>query len=115
MQDLRAAYRSQPLPKRPQFTNFVRMQLYNNDGGRAVLYSNVGWIRSDVDDQPRVKEECKRDEHGDHGGDPIRRVPKSRHHSSDYDQSGVDSGSGQPGRNFRRGLWIHGVRTELAT
>lgn len=40
MQDLRAAYRGQPLPKRPQFPDFLRMQLYSNDGAEQFF----GWM-----------------------------------------------------------------------
>lgn len=34
MQDLRAAYRGQKLKERPQFSDFVRMQLHSNQGAR---------------------------------------------------------------------------------
>ncbi|KAJ9487562.1 hypothetical protein VN97_g5752 [Penicillium thymicola] len=35
MQDLRAAYRGDDLPKRPQFADFVRMQLHTNEGAQG--------------------------------------------------------------------------------
>ncbi|KAF9890570.1 hypothetical protein FE257_005701 [Aspergillus nanangensis] len=40
LQDLRMAYRGETLPKRPNFSDFVRMQLHTNSGAEA-FYSNL--------------------------------------------------------------------------
>ncbi|KAJ5894899.1 hypothetical protein N7495_006590 [Penicillium taxi] len=42
MQDLRAAYRGERLAKRPQFTDFVRLQLLTSDGAQAFFTKLLG-------------------------------------------------------------------------